>query len=403
MTKTLVRLFLALVLAAGLAGCWDLRQPEETGIVVGLGIDREEDGTIVLLAQTVRPRPPGAGGGGGGGRQDPKPFHNWYATGETVFDAVRNLSLLSPNKMFFAHNKVFVISERLAKEGVVDVLDFFERDPEIKQSGWVVVARGELEDIMQSSEFGQQPPAQMLADVLELNSRNTKYGVSTLADFIQSLNNPGAGAFTAGVTHFTGVIKDQEDMAKTVAQAKRPQELRVSETAIFNEDKLVGWFNPTEGRGLLWIRGEVQQGLVIFRHEHKRATFEIFGSNAKLKPVIRDGRLVVRVEIKASGNLGEVSPGVYVMDVEKLKALESSLGQAIAAEVWSAVRKAQELNTDVLGFGSAVNRAFPQQWNKEYSKEWKDIFGNLEVEVVAEGRIRGLGLISTSVNPRQKP
>ncbi|RYD04260.1 hypothetical protein N752_15565 [Desulforamulus aquiferis] len=66
-----------------------------------MGLDREDDGTIVVIAQTVRPQQPGAGGvGGGGGGQDPKPFHNWYATGETVFDAVRNLSLLSPNIMF---------------------------------------------------------------------------------------------------------------------------------------------------------------------------------------------------------------------------------------------------------------------------------------------------------------
>lgn len=396
-----LRLLLIIAFTCLLTGCWDLRQPEETGIVIGLGLDRKDDGTIVIIAQTVRPRPPGAGGaGGGGGGQDPKPFHNWYSTGETVFDAVRNLSLMSPNVMFFAHNQVFIISERLAKHGVLEVMDFLERDPEVKQSGWLVVARGDIQDVMQSSEFAQQAPVQMIADVISLHSRNTKYAPATLAEFLQALNTPNASAYAPGVTYFKGIMKDQEEMTQTVAEAKRPNELKISETAIFREDKLVGWFTPIEGKGLLWIRGDVQQGLVVFPFEGKKFTFEVFGSNSKIKPLVRDGRLVMRVEITARGNLGEASPGIYDLDEKKLKELEKALGEVIASQVLAAVNKAKELNTDVFGFGAAVHRKFPEQWNKEISTQWQELFRDLEVEVAAEGSINGLGRITTSVNPR---
>ncbi|RYD04261.1 hypothetical protein N752_15570 [Desulforamulus aquiferis] len=265
-----------------------------------------------------------------------------------------------------------------------------------------MIARGELNDVMQSSEFGQQAPAQMLSDILSLHPRNTKYAPSTLADFLQALNTPNAGAYAAGVTYFKGVMKDQEEMSQATAEARRPYELRVSETAIFKEDKLVGWFNPMEGKGLLWIRGELKQGIIVFPFEGKTLSYEVFGSSAKVKPLVKDGRLVMSIEIKARGNLGEASPGIYALDEQRLKEMEKSLGQAITEQINAAVNKAQELNSDVLGFGGAVHRKFPQQWNKELGAQWNDIFSNLEVEVLVQAEIKGLGLITTSVNPRSK-
>ncbi|WP_333870824.1 Ger(x)C family spore germination protein [Desulforamulus putei] len=400
MAVRLLRIAILLFLLSTLTGCWDLREAEETAIVVGFGIDRKEDGAIELVVQTVRPQPTGAVGDGAG--NDKPPYHNWYSTGETVFDAVRNLALQSPNQFFWSHNQVILISEKLARQGVLDVMDFLERDPEFKQSNWVLIARDEqIKDILEAGETGQQPPARALADIIDLRELTSKYAVLNLGDFFQMLDSPDQEPFTAGVTFFEGIMKPKEEAAKTVEKAKKTFELRVTDTAVFREDRMVGWLNPTESRGLLWVRGEVQQGLLVTDYEKKKVVFEILKSSAKIEPRVMDGRLIIKLDVKTECNLAEASPGIFKIDADVRKQLEQVIAKKIQEEMMAGVTRCQELNSDVLGFAGAVHRTFPEAWNKELSKQWPDIFPDLEVQIAVKPKLKGLGLITTSINPRK--
>lgn len=397
MHKKFFILIVTLVIMINSTGCWDLRNAEETGIVVGGGFDKGKDGSVVVIAQTVNPLPPGAGGASGGGGVGQETFHNWYGIGETVFDAVRNLTMKSPNALFWSHDKIYIISERLAREGVHDFIDFIERDPEFKQSAWILIARDDLEEIMQASGNMRQPPAQVVADIIDIRDRNTKYAISNLGDFIEQLGSPETQAYTAGVIAYNGLMKEKNTVAIPGQQAQRAKELRIMDTAVFKRDKLVGWFNNVESRGLLWIQGKVNEGLLVLKVDNQKMTFEIFKSNSKLKPIVKEGQLIMRVEVKVDGNIGEMAPGTK-LDEKHLKQVESQIGLVVENQIRAAVKRAQELNTDVLGFAPAVHRAFPEVWDKELSKEWPEIFKDLDVEVAVEGRVRGTGLTSSPIN-----
>ncbi|CCO08555.1 Ger(x)C family spore germination protein [Desulforamulus hydrothermalis] len=401
MAVRLARLVLLLFLFANLTGCWDLREAEQTAIVVGFGIDRREDGAIQLVVQTVRPQTVGAAGGGGG--SDQPSYHNWYATGATLFDAVRNLALQCPNQFFWSHNQVIIISERLARQGVREVLDFLERDPEFKQSTWLLVARQQsIADILEAGESNRQPPAKALADIINLRQRVAKYAVVNLGDFYQLLESPGQEPHTAGVTFFEGIMKPKEQIAKTVAQASKIFEQHVIDTAVFRGDRLVGWLNPTESRGLLWIKGEVQEGLVVTSYQNKKIVFEILHSTAKIKPQVLDGRLVIKIDIKTHCNLAEASPGIYKLDEAVKKQLEQLVAAQIKQEVMAAVSRCQELNSDAPGFAGAVHRSMPGTWQQGLAEQWPEMFPQLAVQVTVQPVIQGLGLTTTSLNPGQK-
>lgn len=46
-------------------------------------------------------------------------------TGETIFDAVRNLNKLSTKRPFWGHTEYIIFGENLAKDGIMKYLDFF--------------------------------------------------------------------------------------------------------------------------------------------------------------------------------------------------------------------------------------------------------------------------------------
>lgn len=383
------------------SGCWDQREAENTGIIIGAGIDQTEDGQIMVIGQTLIPQQPGAGGGGQAG--EILSFHNWYATGETLFDAIRNLTLQSPNPLFWSHAQVIVFSERFAKRGLLDAIDFLERDPEIKQSTWMLIAQGDLNDIMQTREIAFQAPTKIMADVIKTRDRNAKYAITSLGDFLRLMDNPDTESFTAGVNFFKGPMKDMNKLTSRVQEAPREYEIKISDTAVFRGDKMVGWFNTKESRGLLFIQGEVKSGIIVLEKEQQRLSIEMFGASSKLKPVVRDGQLVMKIGVKVTGNLAEASPGIYELDKKVVKDIEQKMNKKVEEEIMATVTKAQELNTDVLGFGPVVHQHFPQEWEKGLAQSWPEMFKDLEVEVTVDSQIKHTGLTTTSVNPRQKP
>lgn len=143
--------------AALLGGCWNRRELDTLAIVAGLGLDRDvETGKIQLTAQIIKPgevktvKVGGAGGGGGGGG---KASAVWVikSTGDTVFDAVRNMVTQSSRKLYFAHNQIIVIGKKTAEQGVWPLLDFFVRDHEIRWTIWVLVADGKASDVLEAT------------------------------------------------------------------------------------------------------------------------------------------------------------------------------------------------------------------------------------------------------------
>ena len=393
-------IILGLLFLINSTGCWDLREAEQTGIVIGMGIDRGKDGSIVVIAQTVIPQMPGAGGaniGGGGGGQEN--FHNWYGNGETLFDAVRNLTLKSPNTLFWSHNKIYIISEKLAREGLMEVMDFIERDPEFKQSAWILIAKDDLTEIMNASGNMKEPPALALADIIKIRDRSSKYDVSTFGEFLQELGSPKLQAYTAGVTFYKGLMEKKNTVSIPGQETERAKELRVMDTAVFKQDKLVGWFNLEESRGLMWVHNKVKEGLLVLHMQNHKMIFEILKSSSKLEPVITDGRLIMKVQVKVDGNIAEMIPHTK-LDEKHIQETEVQIAKTTKKQIMEAVSRAQELNTDVLGFGQAIHRTFPKLWKEELSQQWPEIFKDLEVEVTVEGRVRGTGLITNPVHPK---
>ena len=66
--------------------------------------------------------------------------------GETVFDALRGMLAVVDKKLFLSAAQVLILGERLAQDGIEEVLDFFQRDHEVSYLMDVLVAKGATPD-----------------------------------------------------------------------------------------------------------------------------------------------------------------------------------------------------------------------------------------------------------------
>jgi len=368
-----------------LTGCWNRRELSTLSIVQAIGIDRLEDGQISLTVQILIPSAVKASATGEGG----KAVSVLTSTGQTIFDAFRNATLEADRKLFLPFNKVIVIGEEAAQAGTTPLTDFLSRDHETRRLANVFIARGKAKEILEAEHGQEKIPAKALENLAKGSGATSKIPKIEVHEFLKTLASKTSDPFVPGIK----IVKKEEE-------GKEKKLLKLDETAILKKDKLVGWFDVKETRGLLWILGKVKSGIIVVSSpldETKKVSLEITRASSKIKPEIVDGNLVITVQVNEEGNLGEQMSEVDLTKPDTFKELEKKQAAVIEDEINAALEKAQEeWGVDIFKFGEAVHRKFPGGW-KELEKSWNEEFQDIEVKVVVEAKLRRIGMSTTPV------
>lgn len=378
---------ICMILILSTTGCWNRRELDDLGIVMGVAFDKTQNpGKVQLTAQIVKPaelKTPRKEGGGGVSEA----YMNIKNTGETVFDTLRGFTHKFSQKLYFQHNQVLIFSRDIAQEGLQKYIDFFLRDHETRLTVKVLVAKNKAGEILDVKPQLQKIPAMDITDVLESQAATSQTSQVRLEQFVTRLMSKTTAPI-ASLIEVSG-----EGNEKTAL---------VSGTAVFKKDKLAGQLDAAETRGLLWVLGEVKSGIIdVDCPGGGKVSLEIIRASSKITPEIKDGKIHIKVRIKEEGNLGSQSCPENFTLPPAIEALEKKKAAVIRSEVLAALKKARKLNTDIFGFGDSVHQRYPKLW-KEYETRWDEIFPHIEVTVAVEAKLRRMGRISKPAYPEKE-
>ncbi|MDK2931640.1 MAG: spore germination protein [Bacillota bacterium] len=387
------------------AGCWNRREIETVGFVLAAGVDEaREEGKIQLTVLIAKPFAIG-GGMETHGSAEERPFWVVSSTGYTVFEAVRNLFSQSPRRPFWAHCRFIVIGEEFARKGIRDVLDWFDRNGEFRRRVWIVAAKGaKASDLLQTEfELERMPPEGAMRLLQAARTELSTVGEDMLNDFLQKLEGEGIDPIA---TRAEIIPRPQEfDIRGELKREKIGGSPRLTGAAVFRNDRLVGWLNKPETRGFNWITGRVRSGIIVIEKPGEEGKFiglEILRAKGSFKPEVEDGRVTVTVKVEAEANVGDVQGFIDLLRSPELWAsMERRMATVIENEVLAAVAKAQELGSDIFGFGAELNRRDPKKWADEFRDRWDEKFRDIDVHVEVKARLRRSGLVIRSTKSRR--
>lgn len=384
--RRLLALFLLGIL---LTGCWDRVEVENLAIVLAMGVDPAPEGEGYLFtAQVARPSLLGKGGGGamgggsgGAGSGPGRAFWNTSLEGRTLFEAERKFMRQTSRRLFLASSRVVVLGEGVARQGVGEIFDFLLRDREPRLTLLVTVAKQTAREIMEVEPTLEKTVGQEI-DTLSryIGDDSTSY-FPDLAEFANHLWSPGQEAIAPALS----VYEDENGKKR----------LRVEGLAAFKKGRLVGWLDPEESRGLLWVLGKVSGGSLLLPCPGGRVALEVTGERVTVMPLFEGDHPVVEIRIKDETNLAEEMCPEPVFTPETLKALEMQAEELIREEILASLARAQTWGADVFGFGRAFYGRYPRRW-REMEDRWEEIFSQLEVRVTVDVTIRRAGLITDS-------
>ncbi|MBP2001882.1 spore germination protein KC [Paenibacillus shirakamiensis] len=368
-----VRVLLTLGLLVLITGCWDSIELNRRAVVSGVAMDiipGKEERIKATLQVIVADEISGKTSRGG------TPVSVYEGEGKTIFEAVRNTSRKVPRYLSLGHISAIVISEDLARHGIRDLLDFLERDAQVRSTSLVFIARGQqASDVMSVLTPLGKIPSGDLFQKADAASKLLGYNYRVqIDDIIRGMQASGGGPVINGV-EIEGNIEDASK-STNIQQVDTPSVLALSGIAAFRKDKLVGWLDTEQSRGVTWANNHMKQTVLVTGCAKLKGnvSYSIIRSITKRKGDLGDPtHPKIHLDVRAQANIRELDCSMDITNADNLTKLQHEVDQNIQQMIEASIKKAQRLHTDIFEFGDLLERENPKMW-KKVRAQWGDLF-----------------------------
>ncbi|MNZ45634.1 Spore germination protein B3 precursor [compost metagenome] len=390
-------LFIVLTLIT--TGCWNRKEVNEIVIATAMGIDKAEDGYFVSV-QVVDPNEIAPKKGAGGGT----PITVYKEKGRTVFEAIRKMTKVSARKVYFAHLRMLLISEELARtEGIGKVIEFISRDHEFREDFYLAISRGGSAEVILKglTPIERIPANKMYASLKASELAWSATGSLQIDELLTDLLTEGKSAVMSGI-HYIGQA-DQAGKKKNLEVTEPYALLKHYGLAIFHKDKLVGWLDEEESKGYNFMTGKVHdtvtviscpkgQGYLAIEHTLKSSSIQVKW---------HDHSPQIRIQIYLEGNVGEALCKIDLDNPDTIKQLEDIVEMTVEEYTKKTLSKSYALDTDIVGLGAAIHRSNPSGW-KMLRENWSTRFKAIPVTVNVFSTLRFVGKTRNSLQDKIK-
>jgi len=391
MNFRIMKLIICFFMLPVLSGCLGARQINDLEIVIGMGVDKEEEsGNVLLTAQVVNVDMSGGGAANarGGGGEDSEGYWNVSSKGKSIFEAVRQITHKTGNRLFISHNQAVIFGNDVATEGLQAYIDFFLRAHEMRPTALILVSEKKASEVLDAKPETEKYPAVNIAKLVKTYGFTSHFYEVNMEDFASCMMSDT----TAPLAPLVSIVQENDC-----------KEIYISGMAAFKNGKMVGTLNHDEVRGVLWVLGKVKSGVIIVPSPNKQgeAILEIIKAKSKVKPGIKDGKIVMHIEIKNEVSLSEQTTTEKLATIEALEKIQEATSEVIRQEVMAAFEKSKDLKADIFGFGEMLHKKYSKEW-KSIKDNWDEIYPIIELNIDIESKIIKTDLLKKPVSQNKE-
>lgn len=384
-------LLIPLLLSLFVTGCYDYEEINTRAMVIGVAFDKEGDEYVVSV-QVLYIDPQAEA------RQTGTTQPTVYTgRGKSIDGALSQISLISPKYLAFTHVQLIVIQEKIAKDGIMEVFDFFMRHYESRQQFFVLISREETaKDIL------------MIYTVLEsfstfniiksIDIKHINHGLSnaiTYDDLLSTIIKDGIHPLVPGIE----IIGDKEKGKKReVTEEMEPSaQLKLSTLSVFKNDKLIGWLNKEETWGYNFAMGNIKERILEYPCDDRNYSASLITKVKPSKKVeIYGDKITANITVNISGRISEVNCDFYLDKPESIDLLSDKASKEVERLINTTINKSKKLNTDIFGVERMIYQTNYKYWKKIKDK-WDEIYPKVEFKVKVNTRLLRRGLLDDTI------
>lgn len=381
-----------------LTACFDATELDELAIALLIGIDLEDD-KILITAEVINLQYSSDSSSSGN-----VSVKYVQGTGNTVLEALRDITLKFGHRIYGAHTKAIIFGEDLAKKGVMPYMDQLFRARELRESAYVLVAKeAKAYEVMGVSSGFEPIPANYIISLIDSIKYNPKTIDTNMMDFVKHYYHMGRHPIVAILEkrQKKGINQTEKEVGT------KDFELSSIGSAVFKNDTLVGYLSGNDTKALNYILNNVKGGIITFptpvdSDETLFSSLSTIKVRTKNDVDFKDGRLILKTKITISGNLGEIDGDMDISNYESLEKMAQACSQTVKEGIEMTVKKVQkEFGFDIFGFGHVLHKKHTEEWRKIEGK-WDDLFAEADFQIEVVTNIMSSGLLNKPLTVKEK-
>ncbi|REK54249.1 MAG: Ger(x)C family spore germination protein [Thermobacillus sp.] len=372
--------------AALLTSCWDKVEINDLSLVSLAGLDRDpESGIYTVYLQVINPATGASAQGAPGGEQ--APVYTYAASGKSLAEAQVTFYKLLPRRMFLHHTKAVLISERAAKQGMRDFLNFSELQPDARTSIPLLVVDGSIDEVMRTFTPLDWNPADAITSRLNLLH---DYAMMTgrrieLRDVIERTEREELIVIPLiSATPKTGDHSNWDVKAEINANRNQLKLGRRAIGAVIENYRMVGRLYENDLIMYHVLIGEKGQFVRRFPFRGGHITVIMKTKRMERRLDWKAGKPVVRLRLRLEFSTIAMKE-YFPQTLDELKKLEQHLNQVFAEELTTFVDKTRRKGWDLLRIRSLLHRKAPNLPDPDQAAS------EAEIKIEVETRLRGMG------------
>lgn len=407
-----------------LSACYDRHEIDDMAYVIAVGFDKGQTNHLKMTLQFAVPTKSssgegsGSGGGGGGGGEGSKSTSITTVETPTIYAGLNMINTYVSKQVNFAHAKIVVFSEELARVGIHKFIHAMIRNREFRGNMHVAVARGSAEEYIRNVN----PTLELNpSKYYEMNLDTFKYtgftGDTRLINFylFEECTCRQAYATLVGVNKYEK--SSQFDINKSTYKEKgrdhplegdfyageipKVYEIKseIMGIAVFDGGMMVGELDGEEAMFHQMLYGTYYHSYITIPDPIKKDEYVVLDVKQSRMPEhhveMVDGKPQSSAKVRLEANILSIQSGENYESMENMPILENAAQDFLKNGMLRFLNKTKEMNADLCGFGRDLKARYLlwDDWTKiHWLKRYKDSTFSVNVEL----KIRRPGLMVRS-------
>lgn len=310
------------------SGCYDCEELNNINIVTGIGFDKEDDEYLVTLEITKSM----------GKEQNAEKSSTTFEAKDKILEIAINKAINnSDKKAYFKHTNIILISEKIAKDGISNIIDYLLRDGNMSTTYFTIICENASEILKMELE----------------NDTVSNLIVSTINSHIKADAINNIDVITSNI------LNKRKDIALPYVEKKDEDKILLNKKAYFNEDKMIDTINNKIYNFLFLNNNDI-----VF--ESNGNILNIVDNNVKYD--IKKDKIIVN--ITGEGRIVTLNKDNDIKNKDNYYEIEKMINKEIEKEINDFLDETLKNKSDLIGLDDL--------YYKKYHKEINNI--NYEID-----------------------
>ena len=349
-----IKTLLLIIFMCFVTGCYDYNELNELAIANGIAIDIKDDKYLVsiLIANSHKDT--------ADSEKNQATISLFQGEGNSIDEAITNLELTLPKKLYLGHVNIILLSNEYAKKGIEDLFDYVMRKPELLKKMYMAVTK----DVEAYKILSTLSPLEMFSsnniisniEISNIDIGNT-YNVIFSGTLIKYLEK--GYEFVLPTLSLTGE-KEEANKEENITDPIAKSHLIVLPLSLFKDDKLLLESNEKANKGINILLNKVKN--LKMNETDFSATLNNIKCNLKFK--LKDNKPIFYLDIKFKYNINSLNKDIDISKEKNQKEITNTINNNIKRYINEAINLITSNDVDAIGFGNLIYKNNPNYYNK---------------------------------------